>query len=47
MFAILHVLGMFVAGLFKSRGRLQAEDLSLRHQLNIAPFSGLESSIHA
>src|SRR5262249_3212425 len=33
MFAILHVLGMFIAGLFKSRWRLEAENLLLRHQL--------------
>ena len=36
MFAILHALGMFVADLFKSRTRLEAENLFLRHQLNIA-----------
>ena len=36
MFAILHALGMFVADLFKSRCRLEAENLFLRHQLNIA-----------
>ena len=36
MFAILHALGMFVADLFKSRWRLEAENLFLRHQLNIA-----------
>ena len=36
MFAILHALGMFVADLFKSRSRLEAENLFLRHQLNIA-----------
>jgi Integrase core domain len=36
MFAILHVLGMFVADLFKSRSRLEAENLLLRHQLTIA-----------
>ncbi len=36
MFASLHALGMFVADMFKSRGRLQAENLFLRHQLNIA-----------
>src|SRR2546425_12406616 len=36
MFAILHSLGMFVADLFKSRWRLEAENLVLRHQLNIA-----------
>jgi hypothetical protein len=36
MFAILHALGMFFADLFKSRSRLEAENLLLRHQLNIA-----------
>ena len=36
MFAILRVLGMFVADLFKSRCRLEAENLLLRHQLTIA-----------
>ena len=36
MFAILHALGMFVADLFKSRSRLEAENLFLRHQLVIA-----------
>ena len=36
MFAILHALGMFVADLFESRSRLEAENLFLRHQLNIA-----------
>ena len=36
MFAILHALGMFVADMFKSRFRLEAESLFLRHQLNIA-----------
>jgi len=36
MFAILQTLGMFVADLFKSRSRLEAENLFLRHQLNIA-----------
>jgi len=36
MFAILHALGVFVADLFKSRSRLEAENLFLRHQLNIA-----------
>jgi transposase InsO family protein len=35
MFAILHALGMFVADLFKSRSRLEAENLFLR-QLAIA-----------
>jgi hypothetical protein len=36
MFAILHALGMLVADLFKSRRRLEAENLLLRHQLTIA-----------
>src|SRR5450759_1652285 len=36
MCAILYTLGMFVADLFKSRSRLEAENLFLRHQLNIA-----------
>ena len=36
MFAILHALGMLVADLFKSRRRLEAENLLLRHQLAIA-----------
>jgi hypothetical protein len=36
MFAVLHALGMFVSDIFKSRRRLQAENLFLRHQLNIA-----------
>src|SRR5262245_65790973 len=36
MFMVLHGLGMFVVDLFKSRRRLEAENLFLRHQLNIA-----------
>ena len=36
MFVILHALGIFVADLFKSRRRLEAKNLFLRHQLNIA-----------
>jgi hypothetical protein len=36
MFAILRALGIFVADMFKSRYRLQAENLFLRYQLNIA-----------
>ena len=36
MFAILYALGMFVADMFKSRCRLEAENLFLRYQLNIA-----------
>ena len=36
MFAIVHPLGTYVANLFKSRRRLEVENLFLRHQLNIA-----------
>jgi transposase InsO family protein len=36
MIAILSLLMMFVANLFKSRRRLELENLFLRHQLNIA-----------
>jgi hypothetical protein len=36
MFAILHALGMFICDLLKSRCRLEAENLFLCHQLNIA-----------
>jgi hypothetical protein len=36
MLAILYALGMFVADLFKSRCRLEAENLLLRHRLTIA-----------
>jgi hypothetical protein len=36
MFAILYALGMFLADLFKSRSRLKAENLLLRHQINVA-----------
>src|SRR5262245_30834811 len=36
MIAVLHMLGMLVADVFKSRMRLEAENLFLRHQLNIA-----------
>jgi hypothetical protein len=36
MFGILHLLGAFVAGLFKSPRRLEVENLFLRHQRNIA-----------
>jgi hypothetical protein len=35
MFTILHALGILVADLFKSRTRLEAENLFLRLQLNI------------
>ena len=34
--AILHLLWMVVPNLFKSRRRLELENLFLRHQLNIA-----------
>ena len=36
MFAILRALGMFVVDLLKSRCRLEAENVFLRHQLNVA-----------
>src|SRR5438105_7628790 len=36
MLAILHSFGMFFADLFKSRRRLEAKNLFLRHQLSIA-----------
>ena len=36
MIAVLHMLGMLVADMFKSHMRLGAENLFLRHQLNIA-----------
>jgi hypothetical protein len=36
MLAILRLLALFIANLFKSRRRLEAEILFLRHQLNIA-----------
>jgi hypothetical protein len=36
MLAFLQLLGAFVANLFKSRHRLEVENLFLRHQLNIA-----------
>ena len=36
MLRILYALGMFVADLFKSRTRLEAENLFLRYQLNLA-----------
>jgi transposase InsO family protein len=36
MLAILHSLGMFIVDLFKSRCRLEAENLFLRHQLSVA-----------
>jgi hypothetical protein len=36
MFAIVHALGLLTADLFKSRARLEAEIVLLRHQLNVA-----------
>jgi hypothetical protein len=35
MLAIIYLLGTFIADLFKSRRRLEVENLFLRHQLNI------------
>jgi hypothetical protein len=42
--AILRVLGKLVAGLFKSRCRVEAENLFLRHQLTIASRQAKVSS---
>jgi hypothetical protein len=36
MFAALHAAAILIASLFKSRRRLEAENLWLRHQLNVA-----------
>lgn len=36
MFAVMHTVPVVVANLFKSRGRLEAENVLLRHQLNVA-----------
>ncbi len=36
MFPILHALAIFVSDLFKSRSRLEVENLFLRHKLNVA-----------
>src|SRR6266700_1917704 len=36
MVAIIHLLATFIADVFKSRRRLEVENLFLRHQLNIA-----------
>ena len=36
MLALLHLIAVLVCDLFKSRSRLEAENLFLRHQLNIA-----------
>ena len=36
MLALLHLIGILLVDLFKSRSRLAAENLFLRHQLNIA-----------
>jgi hypothetical protein len=36
MFAVLHAVVIVVANLFKSRRRLEAENVLLRHQLNVA-----------
>jgi hypothetical protein len=47
MLAILHALGMFVADFFKSRCRLEAENLFLRHQLSIALMRALENDVVA
>jgi len=36
MFAVLHAVAIVVANLFRSRSRLEAENVLLRHQLNVA-----------
>lgn len=36
MFAVLHATAIVIANLFKSRRRLEAENVLLRHQLSIA-----------
>jgi hypothetical protein len=36
MYATVHAFGISVVNLFKSRRRLKAENLLLRHQLNVA-----------
>lgn len=36
MLTVLHALAIAVANLFKSRRRLEAENVLLRHQLNVA-----------
>jgi len=41
MLAILRALGIFVCDLLKSRRQLEAENLFLRHQLNIALLRAL------
>jgi hypothetical protein len=35
MLILIHLIGTFIANLFKTRCRLEAENLFLRHQLNI------------
>lgn len=36
MFAVLHATAILIANRFKSRRRLEAENVWLRHQLNVA-----------
>jgi len=43
MFSILHVLAIFIVSLFKSRSRLEAENLFLRHLSLPKIRSGLDS----
>jgi hypothetical protein len=45
MLPVLHSLGMFIVDLFKSRRRLEAENLFLRHQLSIALRRGPPRSL--
>ena len=35
MFSLLQLIGIFIANLFKARRQLEAENLFLRHQLNV------------
>jgi len=41
MFASLYALGTLIVDQFKSRRRLEAENLFLRHQLNVAVPAGV------
>jgi hypothetical protein len=45
MLAILHLLATFAANLFRSRRRLEIENLFLRHQLNIAAKAETSRSV--
>ncbi|HKQ87782.1 MAG TPA: hypothetical protein VJS43_13545 [Candidatus Acidoferrales bacterium] len=47
MFAIIYLLGAFIADLFKSRRRLEVENLFLRHQLQHYPETTAATSAAA